>query len=195
MPALGVDQLGVSLTAGQPFTMELTAGPNPSSGYSVSVYQPSSVGIAYAQPSSNSHLKVDLAALPATGTYSVTVVPNGVTTGYVDLRLVPGATGTLVIGDPAKAVSLGVAQNGRYSFSGTSGDLLTLSLPSLATNPAGTALALYLYRPDGTSMWSGYATASGGWSIPQLPSTGIYSLAVRPVGAAAANFDLQLVRR
>jgi len=83
-------------TAGQRFTMQATLGPNFSLyGVTLNIYQPSGASIAYSQFSSSTDVKLDLGALPASGTYTVALEPSGVNTGSVTLRLVGYASDTL----------------------------------------------------------------------------------------------------
>ncbi len=113
------------------------------------------------------------------------------------LRLVSEATDTLTVGDPAKTLTLGTAQNGRYTFSGNAGDLLSLGVTALTTTPSGVYVNFYVYKPDGSSLWSSYmySPSSTSWQLPQLPTTGTYTLSVWPTGTAAASFTLQLTTR
>ncbi len=182
-------------TAGQRFTMQATAGAGFSGSLAVTAYQPSGASIGGAQLSSGNDVKIDLGALPASGTYTVTVIPSGVTLGTVDLRLVSGATDTLVVGDPPKALSLSAAQNGRYTFTANAGDLLNASVTALTTTPSGGAVYFTIYKPDGSYFWSFSASAPATWQVPQLPTTGAYALSVQPPGTAGAAFTIQLTRR
>jgi hypothetical protein len=181
-------------TLGQYFTMQATTGPGLASSISVAVFQPSGASIGSANLSSNNDTKIDLGALPATGTYTVTVIPNGVTTGTVSLRVVPYDAGTLTVGN-SSSLTLGAAQNGRYTFSGNSGGLLNLAVNTVTTTPAGAYVYLSVYKPDGSALWSSGTYSPGTWQLPQLPTTGAYALVVRPYGTAAAGLTAQLTTR
>jgi hypothetical protein len=185
-------------TAGQRLTMQATLGPNFARyGVTLTVYQPSGASLATSQFSTSTDVKLDLGALPASGTYTVVLVPSGVNTGSVTLRVVGYASDTLTIGDPARTLTLGTAQNGWYTFEGSPGDLLNLAATSVTTSPTNGYVYVYLYGPDGSSLWSSsvYTPRSTTWQLPQLPVAGTYALAVRPQGTVSANFTLQLPRR
>jgi len=124
----------------------------------------------------------------------VAVQPQGTSTGTVSLRLVGEATGTLAIGGPASSITLGTAQNGRYTFAGTVNDLLNLNIQALATNPAGGSVALTLNRPEGFALWFGSASAATVLALPALPVTGTYTLRIVPPGTSGANLTVLLSR-
>jgi hypothetical protein len=179
-------------TAGQRFTMQATGGPNLQYPYSISVYQPSGASVTAVQIGSGADSKVDLGALPATGSYTVVVVPTGATTGYVDLRLVAGASDTLAVGDDGKATVLTAAQNARYTFAANAGDWLGLALTAVSTSPASGTVNLAVYKPDGAYLWSGSGYAPTSFQLPQLGASGTYTLAVQPPGTASASLTLLL---
>jgi YD repeat-containing protein len=182
-------------TAGQNLTMQATAGASFLSGVQVTVYRPDSYQLATTTLSTNGDTaKLDLAPLPATGTYTVVVQPSGTDTGTVSLRLMSDATGTLTIGGPASSIVLGTAQNGRYTFAGTINDVLTLNVQALVTSPQGGAVTFALYRPDGAAHWVGSAAAPTVFALPTLPQTGTYMLRIVPSQALGANLTLLLSR-
>ncbi len=171
-------------TAGQGWTMQATAGATFTGPVSVTIYKPDSNTLKSASLNANSDVKIDLGIVAASGTYTVVVVPNGVDTGTVNLRLVSEATDILTVGDAAKTVTLGTAQNGRYTFTGSAGDYLGVAVTSFATSPTGGTADFYLYKPDGSSLWTAFSVSSvpKAWQLPQLPSSGVYTLRVVPSG-------------
>jgi hypothetical protein len=182
-------------TAGQGLTLQATAGSTFPNGASVFVYRPNGSQLTSTFLNSNDDVKLDLAPLPVTGTYTVAVQPQGTSTGTVLLHLVSEVTGTLAIGGPASSIALGTAQNGRYSVGGTASDLLTLNVQALTTTPSGGSVSFTLVRPDGlTPHWSASASAATAFTIPALPQTGTYTLRIVPSGTRGANLTVLLSR-
>ena len=74
---------------------------------------------------------IDVVTLPTTGTYTIVVNPDGVATGSLTLALnnVPADyTGTITAGGSAVTVSMPTSgQNGALTFSGTSGQRISLA--------------------------------------------------------------------
>jgi hypothetical protein len=187
-------------TTGQRLTIQATAGPSLNGAIAVTVYQPSGASIAAYSLSAGKDMKIDLGALPASGQYTVTLVPSGLTTGSMDLRLVSYASGALDLDAPPTTLTLGPAQNGWYTFAGAAGDFVGLGATALTTTPANAGCSLYVYKPDGASLWSVTASGPASWQLPQLPASGAYSLRVvpngnvSPPGPASASLTLVLSR-
>ncbi|WP_338863274.1 beta strand repeat-containing protein [Myxococcus stipitatus] len=130
------------------------------------------------------------------GTYSITVDPQAANTGQLTLRLVQETSGSAgSIDGTATTVSLGVGQNGRYTFSGDAGDRLGLGLASITTVPASQPVTIDVRKPDGTQLvnCSSY-TAPGNCNLPVLPVTGTYAITVNQTGIATASVGLLLSR-
>ncbi|MGC4096706.1 MAG: hypothetical protein QM706_06285 [Nitrospira sp.] len=86
-------------------------------------------------------------ALPTTGTYAVIVNPSAQYTGNMTLTLSTDVTGTLTINAAATPVTISRAgQNARYTFSGTSGQQVTVRITS---NTLGNTI-VNLYTPSGS---------------------------------------------
>lgn len=130
--------------------------------------------------------------LPTTGTYTIVVDPFGLMTGTMTLTLTSPLTGTITLDGAAVPLSLTKAgQTARYTFSGTSGQWLSLGLTSV-TIPSST---ITLLRPDGTQLASTtVGTAGGGLEPPStLPTTGTYTIVVDPSGTNTGNITLTLM--
>lgn len=178
-------------SAGQSVTIRATA--DASFLGSVYVYGPTGAQFASALISTAvKDVKIDLTALAASGTYRVEVWPSGLTTGLLDLGLLPYVEGALLVGGPAQGWSLSAGQNGRLTFNGTQGDVLTIGVTPLATVPAGKQVYLYLSKPDGSSLTSSYGTSPFILALPALPATGTYAVRVVPVGPVAATGTIVL---
>ena len=101
----------------------------------------------------NSSLFMDSTALGTTGTYSVTVVPQGTNTGSMTLKLytVVDGSGTIAPGGSAVMVTTSTpGQNYRLTFSGTATQKVSLALSSITLSN----YAVSLLRPDGTTQAS-----------------------------------------
>ena len=176
------------------------------SGQRVSLYAPSGgpSGTAYlkspdgttlnslAHGGASSHFMEPL-ALPTTGTYSLFIDPAVAATGTVTLNLytVPAdVSGTITAdGSTTNVVITTPGQHASLTFSGTSGQRVSLKAPS--GGPSGTT---YLKNPDGSTLAS---VASGGVSSHflepvVLPTTGTYSVFVDPGAAATGTVVLNL---
>lgn len=142
----------------------------------------------------------------AGGTYHVTVSPSSgggmgfnaqLSSDVVEPALIPNAT---------IAVNLPEGRVARYSFNGVAGQSATLNLSTIATNPSGDAMFIYVYRPDSgviaqnpvnqspSSTYNYFASletsSSGSISIPNLPVSGNYTVIVEDLGAIPATAQL-----
>ena len=189
-----------SATAGQNLTVGITGltyvGSSSSPTY-LAIYRPdrTQVGSSIAcYATAAAGCKVSVANLPQSGLYSVALLPPPGIKISANATLSAELTGTLTAG-AAQSVTAGRAgQNGRYTFSGTSGDSTALKLMAVATTPSAQTLNLFLYRPDGAYMGStsvsGTATA-GILNLPSLPSTGTYTVVLDP--SVAATWQAQVM--
>ncbi|MDP1767871.1 MAG: hypothetical protein Q8L74_03585, partial [Nitrospirota bacterium] len=131
-------------------------------------------------------------ALPTTGTYTIVVDPTGAYTGSMTLTLSSALTGSVTLDGASVPLTIGrVGQQARYTFSGTSGQWVSLGLTSVTMTTANVTLL----KPDGTTLAStSVGTAGGGLEPPgALPSTGTYTLVVDPSGVYTGNITLTLM--
>lgn len=138
------------------------------------------------------------ASLPATGTYIVTFTPpvDRTITGGTFAISTPVA-GTFTIGDPAQTVTVSrTGQTARYTFSGTSAQLLRLNWSSTSIT-GGTSVAVTVLKPDGTSLGTSSfgSGATGSYDVPSLPTTGTYTVVLDPATAATMSASMSLVTR
>ncbi len=132
------------------------------------------------------------AALPTTGTYTIVVDPSGLATGSMTLTLTSPLTGTITLDGAAVLLSFTKAgQTARYTFSGTSGQWLSLGLTSV-TIASSTVILL---SPTGTQLAATtVGTAGGGLEPPStIPTTGTYTIVVDPAGTNTGNITLTLM--
>lgn len=131
-------------------------------------------------------------ALPTTGTYTIVVDPSGLATGSMTLTLTSPLTGTVTLDGASVPISLTKAgQTARYTFSGTSGQWVSIGFTSVTIAFS----TVTLLKPDGTTLASNtIGTAGGGLEPPStLPTTGTYTLVVDPSGTNTGNITLTLM--
>lgn len=131
-------------------------------------------------------------ALPTTGTYTIVVDPTSTYTGSITLTLSSTLTGSVTLDGAAVPISLTrIGQTARYTFSGTSGQWLSLGLTSVTLTSANVTLL----KPDGTTLASTSVGTSGGGLEPPstLPTTGTYTIVVDPASAYTGNITLALM--
>ncbi len=134
---------------------------------------------------------LDTTVLPTTGTYSITVDPMGTGTGGVALTLYQVAadvSGAITPGGFAVTVSItSPGQNGLLTFSGTSGQRVSLGVSS---GPGGTVT---IRKPDDTTLTSGSIQVIASFiEAVTLPTTGTYSIFVNPTGSSTGSVTLTL---
>lgn len=131
-------------------------------------------------------------ALPTTGTYTIVVDPGSTYTGSMTLTLSAALTGSITLDGASVPISLTrVGQTARYTFSGSSGQWVSLGLTSVTL----TTTTVSLLKPDGTTLAStSVGTAGGGLEPPStLPTTGTYTIIVDPSGIYTGNITLTLM--
>lgn len=130
------------------------------------------------------------AALPTTGTYTLTINPSGTNTGHMTITLSSEVTGSVTINAAATTVTLSRAgQNARYTFSGTASQALTVKI----TNNTLGSVAVTLYTPSG-SIQAGttQSGASFNFASGTLPTTGTYTITLNPTTTATGSLKLQV---
>jgi subtilisin family serine protease len=159
----------------------------------VSILNPNGSGLASNVYLGTSGGFVDTKILPATGSYTVLVDPQGAAIGSTTLTLYdvpPDAGGSLTIGGPSLLTSITTpGQNARIAFAGRAGQHVTLQLSGVSV------LISYvqILKPDGTALGpSTLVTSSGRTITGDLPSDGTYAIAIDPLGAEIGMMTLTL---
>lgn len=135
---------------------------------------------------------LDPMALPSPGTYTIVVDPVGLATGSLTLTLSSPLTGSITLDGATVPISLTrIGKTARYTFSGTSGQWMSLGLTAVTLTNA----TVTLLNPDATTLAStSVGTAGGGVEPPStLPTTGTYTLIVDPTGIYTGNITLKLM--
>jgi hypothetical protein len=134
---------------------------------------------------------MDSITLPATGTYTVLVNPQGATTGSVTVLLntftdITG--GAITVGTPFTATTTVAGQNASYTFSGTAGQQISMNLTG-NTYTGCNAVVVSILQSNGATVGSGGAcTGSTGFmDSVTLPVTGTYTVLVNPQGTTTGS--------
>ena len=139
--------------------------------------------------------------LPATGTYTIRVVPQNGGTGSATaaLTLFQNQTGTIASGTP-QAVTINTSgQNAQFTFNGTAGQLASVQLSNFNfTGIGGITVNVSILNPNSTTLVSTSMCGSliQGCSLFQnpvtLPTTGTYTLVVAPQNGATGSATVSL---
>jgi hypothetical protein len=142
---------------------------------------------------------LDTQRLPAGGTYTIVVDPQGSGTGGMTLTLydVPAdVAGTLVPDGPPVTVTLGTpGQNARLTFEGTAGRQVTLAVSNVTIGSSLLGGArISILKPDGSELGTPITVGTSGGTIDRvtLPATGTYTAVVDPIGSATGSATLTL---
>lgn len=134
--------------------------------------------------------KVDVPALPVSGTYTIYINPTSSATGKVDIQLnlvAPDVLGSIAIDGASVPVNLSVRQRAMLTFSGTAGQHLGLGYSNVATSPASQTITYTVFSPDGTQLFSDNWRDNNSNNLPVLPVTGQYTLKVEQLTFATAS--------
>jgi hypothetical protein len=118
--------------------------------------------------------------------------PQGANTGSATFKLniVPADTTTTVTlnAGAANATNTVPGQNAKVTFTGTAGDLDTIT-----TGPSQCCtITVKVLKPDGTTLASAYFTGDNSLSLPALPTTGAYTIVV-DYREATGTIPLELI--
>ena len=178
-------------TAGQRIALQATNSTISSS--TVRVIKPDNTNLL--NPTSlNGNWFVDTLTLPVTGTYTIVVDPNSTFTGTMNLTLhnVPSdVTGTITAGGaPVTVTTTTPGQNASLSFTGTTGQRISLDLTSVTLASS----AVTVKKPDGTTLFSAANVGTAGtfFDAVTLPATGTYTILIDPALAATGSMTLTL---
>ncbi len=176
-------------TAGQWVSVGFTSVTIPFAN--VTLYKPDGTYLTATSIGTGGSNTLDLpSALPATGTYTLTVNPSGANTGNTTITLSTEVSGTVTINATATSVTLARAgQNARYTFAGTASQQVTVKITG---NTLG-SVNVILYTPSGaqqTAMTS--SLASFNLTPVTLATTGTYTVTLNPQTAATGSLNLQV---
>jgi uncharacterized protein YhfF len=135
---------------------------------------------------------LDAVVLPQSGTYTIVVDPQGAATGSARITLhdvPPDALGALAVGVPRTLITVVPGQNGQGTFSGVSGQVVSVRI-----GPACCSARVTLLKPNGTTLASTTTFATGGGFLDAvtLPQSGTYTVLVDYQGPATGDVTLTL---
>ena len=182
-------------TAGQQITVNITNSTYPGClSLSVRVLNPDGSTLGSSSTCGNA-LLVDSLTLGSTGTYTVVIDPQGAGTGSATVLLstFSDITGTITPGTPVSVTTTAIGQNARYTFSGTAGQQMSITL-SGSTYTGCNAVVVSFVKPDGSTLGSaGICNGSTGFLDSQtLPTTGTYTVKVDPQGTTTGSVTVLL---
>lgn len=128
---------------------------------------------------------IDTLTIPVTGTYTIPVDPQGAAMGGMTLTLnnvPPDPTSSITLNGPSTAITTTTpGQNAEVTFSGNSGQLVTIQL----TNNTIGCVAISLLPPGGGTaiVTTNQCGASFNLAQQTLPTTGTYTIYIDPNGA------------
>jgi uncharacterized protein YhfF len=137
---------------------------------------------------------IDATTLPAAGTYTVVIDPQGAATGSATLTMYdvpPDVSGAITPGGAPVSISTTVpGQNARLTFSGTAGQRVSVKISSVTFSYAPASIV----GPDGKAVGGTtfFGTAGGFMDVRSLPSTGTYAIVLDPPGTATGSATFTL---
>jgi subtilisin family serine protease len=188
--------------AGQRVSLKLTGVTIGTSGCcssKVSIVGPSGATVLAPSYFGTSGGFVDTKTLPATGTYTIQLDPQGTSTGDATVTLYdvpPDVTGTIEPGgDPVSATTTVPGQNARLSFAGTAGHQVSVRLTDVTIGSSGSSSAkISILKPDGTTLVSPtpFGTSGGFLDATGLPVSGTYTVVLDPQSNAVGSATVTL---
>jgi YD repeat-containing protein len=141
---------------------------------------------------SNPGCFMDTQTLATSGTYTIWVQHNNSTPGSETLKLynVTDATGTITIGGSSITFTTSTpGQNAEYTFSGTSGQSVTVHL----TSDTFTSVGVSLIDPNGVTLTTGYGSANSfNLTSETLSTTGTYTVKVDPLSSYTGTITVNV---
>ncbi|HKA19632.1 MAG TPA: Ig-like domain-containing protein [Blastocatellia bacterium] len=182
--------LTFSGTSGQRVSLNMTSVTI--TGTNVTIYKPDgSVLAGYANVTPPGAF-LDAVTLPVSGTYSIGVDPLDIRTGNMTLTLYDATdfSGSTTVGGSSVAITISSpGQNGQVTFSGTSGQQVTVHVTS--NTVAG--VTVKLLKPDGSQLTSSFSSSSS-FNLTQqtLPTTGTYTIVIDPSGTNIGSLNVSV---
>lgn len=176
--------------------MQLTSGLTPGCS-PLTILQPNGTTQVYSNNCANySSFFTGVMTLPVTGTYSIQLNPNALTTGTATFTLydVPAdASGSTTVGAAASNYTTTVpGQAIRVSFTGTSGQSITTNVGLVSATPSSPCYRVTTLYPDGTTVLRGDQSCSANYSSGSLtlPQSGTFTVVVAPSDVAIGTFSV-----
>jgi YD repeat-containing protein len=135
-----------------------------------------------------------LPVLPATGTYTILVVPPAGYSVSMILSLSQDVASSMVAGgSPLTVGTTFPGQRVNVAFNGTAGQRVSLKMSGI-TITGDISLSLSILKPDGSALAGlSFVTSGGGFiDVQTLPVSGTYRIIIDPAGVAVASGTLTL---
>lgn len=161
-----------------------------SAGLFVYIYKPDGTNL-FPRTYTSFGLFIDTITLSVAGTYTVLMDPIDPGSMSISLSNVPAdITGSITIGGPPVTVTMASAgQNASLTFSGTSGQRVTLQLSNVTISHSYVSI----YKADGTQLISTDFNINGGVLGPVvLPADGTYTILADPDSSTTGSMTLTL---
>jgi len=160
---------------------------------SLSILKPDGSALNSGQYIGSGSTFVDATTLPAAGTYTVFIDPQGAATGSASVTVYdvpPDAGGPITLGTPVPISTTVPGQNARLTFSATAGQRVSLKIAN-STYASATAALL---GPNGSAAGGStfFGTTGGFVDARTLPTTGTYTLFVDPPYATTGSATITL---
>ena len=191
-------RLSFSGSAGQRVSLNVVfGGLDTSTCNAVSIQNPDGTTLHSQTSACSASYFTDVLALPATGTYTITVNPGGTNVGTATLTLYdvpPDASPAIVPGGSAVAATITApGQNAQLSFSGTAGQRVSLNV-AFGGLDTSTCNTVSIQNPDGTSLVSSGSQCGSSYytDVLTLPASGTYTITLNPGGLNVGTATLTL---
>ena len=143
---------------------------------------------------------IDTQLLPAGGTYTILLDPQGTDLGSATLTLYdvpPDLGGTIAVGGPPVTLTLAPVpgQNARLTFNGAAGQRISLRLSGVTIGTSSCcSTRVSISRPDGSNLVAPTLIGTMAVTITtQLTVTGTYAILVDPQSANTGGITLALI--
>jgi hypothetical protein len=172
-------RLTFNATAGQQVSLKIT---NDTTYSQISLLKPDGTTIPMSGGSSGGVTFYDAVTLPDAGTYTLVLDPSGATTGSTTLALYDTAPFSAPItagGAAVTATTTAPGQNARLTFSGTTGQRVSLNL---SNGTLQRMINVSVLKPDGTILLGPMSLYNTGGYIDAwtLPVGGTYTILIDP---------------
>ncbi|HLA09200.1 MAG TPA: IPT/TIG domain-containing protein [Pyrinomonadaceae bacterium] len=161
-----------------------------SSGTKVSINNPDGTTLLAVMDVGTNGAGTSTLTLPATGTYSISVDPQGANNGSITLTFSEEVAGTITSGGASLPLSLSrPGQNAQISFDGTTGQQVTVRVTS---NSMG-SVTVKLLQPEGTQLTSKTSSSSSfNLTTQTLSVTGAFAITIDPAGANTGSLNVSV---
>jgi hypothetical protein len=188
-------------TAGQKISLNLTAvtiGANTISGTKVTILKPDATALVAATDVGTNGKFIEPVTLPSTGSYTITVDPQGANTGGITLALANFAgdtTATITANGPGAVFTASAAgQNGTLSFTGSVGQRVAINVSSDTIGTMFAGAKVSVKSPSGASVVAPVGVGTNGAFVEPvtLTAAGTYTIKVDPDGANTGSLTVNL---